>query len=52
MGQSRFWLMAFDDCTDCANCLFFKKESETAQTIVSFAINLKQRFKRVMKVIR
>jgi hypothetical protein len=52
-GQSKFWLvMALDDCTDYAKSVFRKRNSETAQTIVSHAIDLKKRFKRVVKYIR
>lgn len=39
-GQSKLWLQALDDCTDCINVSLLKKKSETAQKIESFIIDL------------
>ncbi len=51
-GQSKFWLMALDDCTDYAKSFFLKKKGDTAETIVSYVLDLKERSKIVVKYIR
>jgi hypothetical protein len=51
-GQSKFWLMALNDSTDYAKSYFLKRKSDTAQMIVSYAIDNEKKFKWVVKYIR